>query len=1720
MDLLMQNWMLAVVIAALIVAIFLLLGKYYFMRRHTYLNNVRDLALHPDNYRLYFLVLGISFPATEIFMEIFKVRAESQLLSNLVFGIFCIALFYGSRSVELLKKNMHRIFLGFYIIYSGFIYYNMSRLPADLPTVVEFTLVMMFANYAFYTIRFYFMYVLASFVALLSMHLSGMIDLNFLVLNYNIILVAIALNYAKYAIDLNIRKNLYWAYNVVNNGTLLVIGIDRKGKISFVSENVKSILGYSQVEIIGMEWSGRLADPSDLQQFIEKPSTQPVLQKVITKTGTDRLIEWQDDAVYADLTIKVGRDVTAVKDAEAGLRQTNDRLHVLLTSSGEFVFVLDRNLVFTEYYNYDKSIEDISRPVSFFIGKHISDIDYSADSVALFSDAIAQALTTRGIAYTEVWRLFGEQKKWFSIAISTPYNEQGEANEIICIARNITARKQIEATLIANQQELLYKSEMLAAIAKATEKILISKNIYESLTETFPIIGQAIQADRVYFFENDPQTHQVSQKIEWTNATVSAEINNPYLQNMPYAAFGNYLVPILQNKPVHSIVSELEDSTIRQVLQAKNILSLLLLPIFIKNNFCGFIGFDDCKMMRIWSADELNILQSLATNIANGIERVNNERIIQENENNFRQINDTIEDVFWLYDTLHQKYIYMSPSCEKLLGVDQTYFYNQPNYLQDYVLAENAEKATYLAGLFSQKTPYAVEYKIKTPDGQIKWIYEKSFSIKNDAGELIRVSGICSDITEKKEAEIAREQHQKVLALQKRILTQISTTPFEQYLSLQICLQAINKAAAQGLRVDRVSIWDYTGVSLICRDLYELKTDRHSNGAILLARDFPAYFKGIQTGLAIVAVDARTNEHTFEFADTYLTPLHITAMLDVPVRIGGKLVGVVCCEHTGDLPKKWTEDDLFFARSIADIVSLALEADKRQQAEIELKKSQRAYEELVATIPVGVFKFARFPDGTNQLLYVSPRLCEMTGLPEADLLRIFKTPTKIISSEDISFFIYHLEEVVKFRNIFEWEGKILLRNETRVVHLEAFPQTSEGETLIWNGIMYDITDRKRAETELLVTKERLESLVESIPDAIFFKDGGGKWLITNEVARKIFHLHNFDWLGQTDRQMTLTNPTLADEYEICLINDEKTWANGKLSIFTEYFKDENGMICENEVRKMPVFYKDGTRKAMVIIGTDVTERRAVERELLQAKQQAEAANRAKSEFLANMSHELRTPLNGVIGFSDLLMKTRLDVTQQEFMSLVYRSANSLLEVINDILDFSKIESGLLELAIEKTELPAIGSQVLDVITYQAQQKKLAVRLTIDPTVPRYVWADGIRLKQVLINLLSNAVKFTATGEIELKVQTLSAPAPLQTRLRFSVKDTGIGIKLENQQKIFEAFAQEDTSTTRRFGGTGLGLTISNKLLGLMGSELHLQSEPDKGSTFYFDATFKPAPAQVLTGAISTNPVAANLPLHPGSNDLHTRVDDVTILIAEDNAANMFLAKAIFRNILPSAIIVEATNGLEAIDHYKRQLPDLIFMDIQMPEMNGHAAAVAIRQLETDRRIPIIALTAGTAKDEKEKCFEAGMDDYISKPILPHTIEQVIKKWLFAPPQTPLAPITMKATTDAHFDVTEFQRRVGNNKETMHGLLLLIGEYLDTFPQELQQHIREKNLSAIKAAGHSLKGTALSACLGTLSQQALQLEQLDAFEAVAVHALFQDIHTEIEIVKSLIVQQTR
>jgi signal transduction histidine kinase/CheY-like chemotaxis protein len=383
--------------------------------------------------------------------------------------------------------------------------------------------------------------------------------------------------------------------------------------------------------------------------------------------------------------------------------------------------------------------------------------------------------------------------------------------------------------------------------------------------------------------------------------------------------------------------------------------------------------------------------------------------------------------------------------------------------------------------------------------------------------------------------------------------------------------------------------------------------------------------------------------------------------------------------------------------------------------------------------------------------------------------------------------------------------------------------------------------------------------------------------------------------------------------------------------------------------------------------------------------QANEANKAKSEFLANMSHEIRTPLNGVIGFGELLNATELSPTQKEYVKFLNESAALLMELINQVLDLAKIEAGKMQLNIERCSPRKIFETAVQLTQHLADKKNVKVYLTLDSKLPTTVYADSIRLSQVLINLLSNAIKFTDKGSVTLTVDAQAGSNASSVALTIGIRDTGIGISDAQKQVLFTAFGQADASTSKRYGGTGLGLVISNNLLHLMNSRVEFESELNKGSHFYFtlELPSEKEPMHAPSASIDLKPLAN------AAAAGNLRSEKPVALIVEDNELNLVLCRTLLAKLYPHYTFISATSGYQAIEMVEQHSPEFILMDIQMPDMDGRETTQKLRELHYTK--PIIACTANAISGEREKCLDAGMDDYIAKPINQELLKEIVDR---------------------------------------------------------------------------------------------------------------------------------
>lgn len=1043
--------------------------------------------------------------------------------------------------------------------------------------------------------------------------------------------------------------------------------------------------------------------------------------------------------------------------------------------------------------------------------------------------------------------------------------------------------------------------------------------------------------------------------------------------------------------------------------------------------------------------------------------------------------------------------------------------------------------------------------------------------IRDSAGTVIGAVIVFRDVTEKRRRE--QESRRSIVRRQRasEVLVSLALSPNLANGEVQDLAVELTEAAARSLEVDRVSVWlfDECGTRMTSVDQFAASLAKHSSGTVILEADYRNEFEALKTSNYVAADDPFNDPRTAGYVENYLKPNRITSMLDVVIRSRGRNLGLICFEHV-DQPHRWGEDEIQFACHLSDQMALAIAHQERRRTEQELKIAKDQYQSLVEQIPGITYRCKMDHDWT--MLFMSNAVAPVTGYPPCDFINnAVRSYESIIHPDD-------RDEVAKCvrRACIDWlawdieyrinhqDGTIRWVNEKgRAV------RNPEGFVECLDGFIHDITKRKKSEQDLVEQTELQELLMNISNDFIN---------VAHDKTDDAIHL-DLAVLGQfsrTDRAYVFrydhTAGICCNTHEWCaegitpqISELQAVTMDSIIELAQEHMAGKaihipevQALPAECSMRKhlelqgiqsllaLPMmsdslcvgfvgfdavkskhYFSDKERKLLSLFGmmlVNTFNRNTAEAELKLAKEKAEAASKAKSEFLANMSHEMRTPLNGVIGFTDLLRDTPLTSVQQEYVDNANVSGHTLLNVINQILDLSKIEAGMMELETIKTDMVELFEHSVDIIKFAGGRKDLEILLDIDPTMPRFAMIDPIRIKQVMANLLGNAVKFTEQGEVELKVRF----APHDSRhgcFSISVRDTGIGITEEQKDKLFKAFSQADSSTTRRYGGTGLGLMISDSIIQKMGGKIQVLSRPSEGSTFMFDLH-----AEIETGArdqpdtishvrkclliddninnqrilrdtlshwgiactscgsgrdalnllqtdsfdliicdhempfmdgletirairkqhrmtLGQEPVifllsssedpelnqewdalgvrffiskpvkqqhlftcltrirestdgdlmthsADSSPAHADNEITQKNEDGLLILIAEDVQMNMVFVKLLLSKLSPGAVVIEAENGRVAVKKYLEFKPDLIFMDVQMPEIDGQEATREIRKIEASsgHHVPIVALTAGALTEEMERCYDAGMDEFITKPINAKKLATILEKY--------------------------------------------------------------------------------------------------------------------------------
>ena len=653
------------------------------------------------------------------------------------------------------------------------------------------------------------------------------------------------------------------------------------------------------------------------------------------------------------------------------------------------------------------------------------------------------------------------------------------------------------------------------------------------------------------------------------------------------------------------------------------------------------------------------------------------------------------------------------------------------------------------------------------------------------------------------------------------------------------------------------------------------------------------------------------------------------------------------------------------------------------------------------------------------------------------------------------------DQVVQLRAEVQWEeitstdrGPQHMLRQMRPVY------DADGTLRMMVGMGFNITERHHAEKKLAEQRAFYEFVLNQLPSDIGIFDAQFRYLFVNErgikdpeVRKWVIGKDNFEYFARTGRPSSM-----AEERQKRF---EQTMRERKLITYEESFTRPDG--TRHMLRCLqPVFHPDGSPYLVVGYGLDITERVQAEQLVTQAKLVAEESARVKESFLANMSHEIRTPMNAILGMSQLLAKTTLTAHQHSYQQAIATSAENLLVIINDILDLSKLEAGKLTLETVGFSPAQLLAQVEQTLQFKAAEKGLSLITSLSPQMPEVVLGDPHRIRQVLLNLAGNAVKFTEKGQVTITCKLVGADleAAGTALVEFRVTDTGIGIEPEYLSAIFNEFSQADSSVTRKFGGTGLGLSICRNLVELMGSEVLVESQKDKGTTTHFVLRLPVGTPQDLPQPeLPAGEVAA----------LQEHLYGRQVLLVEDNLFNRQIARSFLKQA--HVQVTEAEHGALAVELAQHQHFDLILMDVQMPVMDGYAATAILRQ-QLRLTTPIIALTANAISGEREKCLAAGMNGYLAKPFQEKQLLQLLSEWMLVPapnqPGLSLAAGPAPQLTTGLYSIDDLLKAGQGDPEFVVFMLATFSESCEEAMADMRRGLQETNLRLLKATAHTLK----------------------------------------------------
>lgn len=709
-------------------------------------------------------------------------------------------------------------------------------------------------------------------------------------------------------------------------------------------------------------------------------------------------------------------------------------------------------------------------------------------------------------------------------------------------------------------------------------------------------------------------------------------------------------------------------------------------------------------------------------------------------------------------------------------------------------------------------------------------------------------------------------------------------------------------------------------------------------------------------------------------------------------------------------------------------------------------------------------------DADGLILYANEKFCSISGYTQEELIG---QPHRIVKSG------LHSQEF--FKSMWDtitsgqvWHGEICNRAKDGALYWVSatiVPYLGKmGYPVKYVAIRTDITPRKRMEEELRANQKFLQGITDAMGEGLFCQDNNGRCTLLNKEAVRML-----GWTLEELQQIAFHDAVHYQDGDgrpvprsackaVATVMKGETYRSEE-----EFFTHKNGTKFPVSLVSVPLWQK-GSVVGSVSVFQDIAARKHVEAEMQQARELAEQASAFKSEFLASMSHEIRTPMNAIIGMSYLALQTQLDDKQRDYIRKIEASSTSLLRIINDILDFSKIEAGKMMVEVVDFALSDVFDGVATVTAGEARRKGLALQFRQQPELPDMFRGDPMRLGQIITNLVSNAVKFTQAGSVTVQAELLGG-FDESAVVSVSVTDTGIGMTDEQLRKLFNSYSQAELSTSRKYGGTGLGLMISKQLTEMMGGSIAVESTLGVGTTFRV----------IIPFILSTQPGKQRQESSMTPCERLAPVAGARILLVEDNQINQQIALELLTSWGMNVSV--ANDGLEALEAVYREPFDLVFMDMQMPNMNGYEASAVIRSEKRFEKLPIVALTAQAMQTEREQILSVGVNDYLSKPLVIDDLTSVLLRWLphcritgcVAPAETPpshQAPSAgvFEALRDV-LDVDAVLDRVNGKTELLMHILRRFHQEYGGITGRIREHLQAGDMKEAIMLAHTLAGSA-------------------------------------------------